>query len=127
MLENINESGWENIAKIILIEEEKINRDISRHAKVILKWGGENYMAILEEIENPFYKDIVSLSKILRPLNKKIIQAVKKLQPERQEYTADNSIDLTGRYYLLRREGKNLIRLTQEQSLYCLTTKYRHN
>jgi len=114
--ENIN---WEEIAKNLL-EQEKLVKQYNNPEpiSVIIIWKGNNYIGSIQEIVPGFSKEIVLLSKSSSPLNKKLIDAIKKLDKERLELHTGDTIDLEGRQHVLRRLDDKLVYMTEEQTIY---------
>lgn len=114
--ENIN---WEEIAKNLL-EQEKLVKQYNNPEpiSVIIIWKGNNYIGSIQEIVPGFSKEIVLLSKSSSPLNKKLIDAIKKLDKERLELYAGDILDLEGRQHVLKRLDNKLVYMTEEQTKY---------
>lgn len=72
----------------------------------------------MQEIVPGFSKEIVLLSKSSSPLNKKLIDAIKKLDKERLELYAGDILDLEGRQHILKRLDNKLVYMTEEQTKY---------
>ena len=114
--ENIN---WEEIAKNLL-EQEKLVKQYNNPEpiSVIIIWKGNNYIGSIQEIVPGFSKEIVLLSKSSSPLNKKLIDAIKKLDKERLELYAGDILDLEGRQHVLKRLDNKLVYMTEKQTKY---------
>ncbi len=116
MLSNIN---WEDIAKNLL-EQERLTRQYNypEPVSIIIIWKGNNYIGSIQKIVPGFSKEIVLLSKSSSHLNQELVSAIKKLDKERLELYADDTIDLEGRQHVLRRLDNKLVYMTTEQTKY---------
>lgn len=116
--ENIN---WEEIAKNLL-EQEKLAKQYNypKPISAIIIWKGKSYIGSIQEIAPVLSKEIVLLSKSSSSLDKELIKAIKKLDKERLELLADDTIDLEGRQHVLRRLDNKLVYMTPEQTKYMM-------
>ena len=117
--------NWEEIAKSLL-EQEKFIKQYNHPESigVIIVWKGNSYIGSIQKIVPGFSKDIVLLSKSSSPLCNELIDTIKKLDKERLELYAEDTLDLEGRQHVLRvLENENkLIYMSEEQTKYI----YKH-
>ncbi len=117
----MKEQEWEAIAKRLLnLEKERSRYFYPKAIKVLVKWRNGVYFGHLQEIAPEYSREIVHLSKTSNPLQEGLAEAIKKLDSERSEFYADESLDLEGRQHILRRLENRLLKMTPEQ------TKYMH-
>jgi|Deesub1362B_J571_1020462.scaffolds.fasta_scaffold00266_24 hypothetical protein len=84
--------------------------------KVIVEWRGEIYIGSLQRVAPEFSDEIVFLSKSFYP--RANFEDVLRKAEEVISLYADDSLNLSGRYHLLRRQGDELTILTVEQKEY---------
>jgi hypothetical protein len=115
----IDNSNWEKIAKNIL-EQEKIMKSFNypEPISVLVTWDGDVYIGSIQEAAPRFSDEIVILSKSSYELDNDLVNMIRKLDKERLELIADNSLDLHGRQHVLRRLGGRLLRMNDEQTKY---------
>jgi hypothetical protein len=84
---------------------------------VTIYWRGSVYVGHVQEIAPEYSEEIVFLSKSFKPVAQKFVDAIKK-DPDRIDLHADDSLELIGRYHVVRRLGNRLTSLTLEQAKY---------
>lgn len=85
---------------------------------VTIRWRDNFYFGGIQEISPEYSPEIVLLSKNSNLLPEPFIESVKRLDPKRLELLADGSLDLEGRYHVLRRLENKLTSMTPEQTKY---------
>lgn len=112
---------WDGAARFLL-QKEKSVRALNNPEPVgaLIKWQGNTYFGTLQAVASEFSNEIVALSKTSNPLPVDLIEAIRKLDPERLELEADASLDMTGRQHLLRRVENRLTSMTRQQTTYML-------
>jgi DNA polymerase elongation subunit (family B) len=83
-----------------------------------IQWRGNIYVGHVQEIAPEYSEEIVFLSKSFKPVAQKFVDTIKELDPDRVYLHADDSLELTGRYHLVRKLGNRLTSLTLEQARY---------
>jgi len=117
----MNNPDWENAAKYILDQEKKMNFcNFPKSTKAIIRWKGNIYIGSIQKIVPNFSTDIVLLSKSTHIIPEELVSEIKKLDKERLELIADESLDLYGRQHVLRLVEKRLVYMTHEQTKYIL-------
>lgn len=113
-MENIN---WEEMAKYIL-EKEKIleYRNCPAPIRVLIRWKNDIYIGSIQYIEPEYSKQIVLLSKSTYKLPGELVNTIRKLDNERLELDAEESLDLSGRQHIVRRLENRLMYMTSEQT-----------
>lgn len=81
----------------------------------LVEWRGDIYIGQVQEIAPEYSEEIVFLAKTFHP--KARYENVLKRSEVTSLY-ADESLELTGRYHLVRRTGDELTSLTYEQREY---------
>lgn len=118
---DIDETNWDDIAKYILEQEKSLKYyNYPESTGIIVRWKSHVYIGSVQEIVPEFSKEIVLLSKSGYILPDDLINVIKKLDKERLELDADNSLDLIGRQHILRRLGNRLTYMTSEQTKYMI-------
>ncbi|MFP3946838.1 MAG: hypothetical protein ACLFVI_08040 [Archaeoglobaceae archaeon] len=82
----------------------------------LIEWRGEIYVGQVQEIASEYSKEIVFLTKTFHP--KARYEHILKRGGKLTSLYADDSLELTGRYHLVRRTGDELTSLTSEQREY---------
>ena len=101
-IENMKENKWDLVAKEILEQERLIYPFNNPKPNVAPK----------------FAKEIVLLSKSSDPIDSDLANATRKLDRERIELRADNSLDLDGRQHVVRKLGNKITFMSSEQTKY---------
>ncbi len=115
----MNNTDWESAAKFILEQEKLLNScNIPESTKAIIRWKGNIYIGSIQKIVPNFSKEIVLLSKSTHIIPDELVSIIKKLDKERLELDADESLDLYGRQHVLRLVENRLVYMTQEQTIY---------
>jgi len=86
------------------------------HQIVMVKWRGENYLGQIKRIVPEFSEEIVFLKKSFYPRGD-FEEVVKETEDVIQLY-ADDTLDLDGRYHILRKRNEELSTLSDEQKNY---------
>ena len=108
----------ERIAREFLrIEKDAKENCAPPQTSVIVRWRNELYVEGIQEIAQAYSPEIVLLSKTGYQLPE-LGEAIKRLDPERLELLADDSLDIRGRYHILRRLESRLTLMTPEQTKY---------
>lgn len=115
-MDNMN---WDKIAKDIL-EQEKILKTCNYPAPtfVLVTWNGGVYIGSIQEVAPEFSDEIVVLSKSSCELHSDLVSTIRKLEENRLELVAEDSLDLVGRQHVLRRLEDKLTYMTSEQTKY---------
>ncbi len=87
---------------------------------VWVTWRGNEYFGSVQELEPELFPEVYFLSKMTYILSEELVAELRKLDPDRLELTADNSIELTGNYHILRKEDNTLGLLKPEETEYFL-------
>jgi hypothetical protein len=82
---------------------------------VIIRWKGNVYLGHMQEIAPEYSKEIVFLSKSFKPVAQKFVNS---LRNDYRDLHADDSLELAGRYHVVRKLGDRLTSLTPEQKRY---------
>ncbi|MBI4454257.1 hypothetical protein HY636_06450 [Candidatus Woesearchaeota archaeon] len=111
--------NWENVAKHFL------KSLISMHPyihptpiDVMVEWRKGMYIGHIQIIFPDYSPEIVSLSKSSNHLQDGLVDAIRRLDPNRLNLMADERLDLTGRIHVLRRLENILTNPTPEQAGY---------
>lgn len=112
---------WERVAKELL-HQEKSRKSLNYPEPVgaLIEWRGNTYIGHVQEIVPDYSKEIVALSKTSFPLPGELVDAIRKLDANRLELHADDSLDLGGRQHVLRRLEGRLTYMTPQQTRYML-------
>ena len=115
----MNEKYWEETAKRIL-EFEKVTRHYCNPEpqKVMVEYRKGNYIGYIQEIAQEYSKEIVLLSKSTKPLQKELVNAIKKLDSGWLDMCTDKLLELEGRLHVVRKLGNRLTIMTSEQIKY---------
>ena len=116
----MNESiDWGQRAKNILKLESDTKASLDSGIEcVFLRWGKGIYNAGLKPVLPEYSKDIVLVTKTEHSLPNELKGEIIKLDPKRLEFMIDESIDVSGREYMLKKQGINLVQLNKEESEY---------
>jgi len=110
---------WEGMAKRVLeIEKTSSIMNIPESSPIILYWKSQAYIGSVQETSPEYSTEIVLLSKSSKPIDTGLVRALKRLDKDRLELTADPELDLQGRQHLLRRLENTLTFMTKEQTEY---------
>ena len=110
---------WGQRAKNILKLESDTKASLDSGIEcVFLRWGNGIYNAGLKQILPEYSKDIVLVTKTEHSLPGELEREILKLDQKRLEFRVDESIDVSGREYVLKKYGINLVPLTKEESEY---------
>ena len=113
------EDMYEKIAQEFLrIEKNAKENCCPPQTCVTLSWRRGLYVGGIQEIAPEYSPEIVLLSKSDRQLPGLLIESIKRLGTERLELLADDSLDLNGRFHVLRRLENKLVLMTPEQTEY---------
>lgn len=119
MAEEIDNKRFEEIARKILDMEKKLKAyNYPEPTGVLVSWKGYTYIGIIQVIVPEFSKEIVFLSKSSSPIVDKLAGVIRNINKGISELIADDYLDLTGRYHILRRLENRLIKMTTEQDIY---------
>ncbi len=111
----------ENIARRILEADYAMRRHCSPiPTGVMVSWKNGIYIGQIQIIVPDYSPEIVALSKSSKPLMDLIVGAIMKLDKDRTNLVADDSLDLTGRQHVLRRLENRLTMMTPEQTEYIM-------
>ena len=115
------EPNWEEAARRLL-HHEKVMRQCTypKPTSVVVSWRNGIYFGSIQEIVPNYSKEIVHLSKTSEPLNQSLVEAIRKLDPNRLELQVVVDLDLEGRQHTLRKVGNQLAFMTPEQTRYML-------
>jgi hypothetical protein len=118
-LEDMDSTKWEAVAKNIL-EQEAILKTLNFPApiSVLVTWNGDVYLGSLQKVAPEFSDEIVVLSKTSYGLPNDLVNAIRKLDTERLDLVAEDSLDLEGRQHILRIVEDRLVDMTPEQTKY---------
>lgn len=83
---------------------------------VVLEWRGDVYIGQVQEIAPEYSEEIVFLAKTFHP--KARYEDILKSSAKTTNLYADEALELTGRYHLVRRKGDELTSLTYQQREY---------
>lgn len=119
MAGEIDDKRSEDIARHILEMEKKMRiHNFNESSRVLVSWNGGIYIGAIQAAAPGFSKEIVFLSKTSNPIEKKIADAIRNIDKEILELIADDYIDLTGRYHIIRKLENRLTKMTVEQTIY---------
>ena len=117
----LSKEDWENIARRILEGEKTLKSSNYPEPKsVMIRWRDNIYIGSIQEIAPEFSHEIVLLSKSSQPLYVGLVEAIRKLDNQRVELDADESLDLDGRQHIVRLLEKRLVRMLSEQTEYMI-------
>lgn len=117
----MNDINWEEVAKSLLQQEELLKSvNYPKPISILVEWKDNVYIGSIQEIVPESSKEIVVLSKSSSPLPNDLVNAIRKLDKERLELYADDSLDLDGRQHILRRLEDRLVHMMQEQTIYMM-------
>ena len=117
----LDEEYWEKMAGFILEEEKALkSRNYPEPKSVMIRWRDNIYIGSIQEIAPEFSREIVLLSKSSQPLHMSLVEAIRKLDNQRQELDVDESLDLDGRQHIVRLLEKRLVRMLSEQTEYMI-------
>lgn len=115
------DTNWDEIAKSILEQEKSVSPyNVPEPISVLVKWKGNTYIGSIQLIAEKFSKEIVLLSKSTYILPEELVGAIKKLDKERLELYADESLDLEGRQHVIRKLDNILTFMTTQQTQYMI-------
>lgn len=122
MILNINNNqNWKDMAKSLLQYEKSIKTMIyPEPIRAIITWKNDIYIGHIQEIVPEFSKEVVVLSKSSNPLQKELIEEIRKLDKERIELYVDDNLDLEGRQHIIRRLDNRLTYMTRQQTEYMI-------
>jgi hypothetical protein len=83
---------------------------------VMIEWRGDVYIGHIRKVAPEYSEEIVFLAKSFNPVPR-FEDMIRKSKNVVSLY-ADDSLELAGRYHLLRRHGNELTYLTIEQRIY---------
>lgn len=110
---------WEEMAKYLLEQEKRLKPfNYPTPTSVLVTWNGAVYIGSIQEVAPEFSDEIVLLSKSSCGLHSDLVNMIRKLDKDRLELLADNSLDLNGRKRILRRLGNRLLPMNSEQKKY---------
>lgn len=92
---------------------------------VLVTWKNGIYIGVIQTIVPTFSKEIVFLSKSSNPIGYKVADAIRKMDNGIFELIADDILDLTGRYHVVRRLENKLVKMTSEQTVYMVNHPMR--
>lgn len=117
----MNKQNWEEMAKSLLLYEKSIKTMIyPEPIRAMITWKNDVYVGHIQEIVPEFSKEIVALSKPTYPLQKELIEEIRKFDRDRIELCADNDLDLEGRQHILRRLDNRLTHMNCQQTEYMI-------
>lgn len=113
----MDNANWEEVAKNMLEQEKMLNiYNYPTPISVLITWKGGIYIGSIQEVSPEFSDEIVVLSKSSAKLPDDLVKAIRRLDSERLELVAEDSLDLRGRQHILRRLGDELVYMTSEQT-----------
>lgn len=113
----MDNANWEEIAKNMLEQEKMLNiYNYPTPISVLITWKGCVYIGSIQEVSPEFSEEIVVLSKSSAKLPDDLVNAIRRLDSERLELVAEDSLDLRGRQHILRRLEDELVYMTSEQT-----------
>lgn len=117
----MDNTNWEEIAREIL-EKEKLLKSCNYPApiSILVKWKNNTYIGSIQKIVPEFSKEIVLLSKSTYKLPYELVSAIRKLDNDRLELYADDSLDLDGRQHVLRIVENRLVLMDHQQTEYIM-------
>ena len=111
---------WDGAAKYLLEKERSIKPlNSPEPIGALIKWQGDIYFGTVQAVAEPS-GEIFVLSKTSGSVPPGMVEAIRKLYPNRLELTADYKLDLTGRSHVLRKVEKRLTYMTPGQTEYML-------
>lgn len=117
----MNNTDWESAAKFLLEQEKTMNScNYPESMKAIIRWKDNVYIGSIQKIVPNFSTEIVLLSKSTHIIPDELVSAIKKLDKERLELIADESLDLYGRQHVLRLVENRLVYMNHEQTTYMM-------
>jgi len=115
----MSEPNWDEIGQRVLTAEEGLlQRQYPIGSAIMLAWRDDSYLGSLQIIYPEFDSELVLLSKTGQEIDINLRDAILRLQPDRDQITADPELDLTGPHHNLRRLDDRLTFMTDEQMLY---------
>ena len=117
----VDVKDWERVAKFIL-EEEKLMNSFSypEPTNAFIIWKGNVYIGSIQKIVPNFSKDVVLLSKSTYIIPDELVRTIRKLDKERLELFAEDSLDLDGRQHILRLVENRLVHMNDQQTRYMI-------
>jgi len=98
------EDMFEKIAQEFLrIEKNAKENCCPPQTSVTLSWRRGLYVGGIQEIAPEYSPEIILLSKSNHQLSELLIESIERLDTERLKLLADDSLELSGRYHILRR------------------------
>ncbi len=119
-----NNQIWRDIARNLLSSVRSIKKKLHPEPiGAIITWKKDMYIGHIQEVISDSSKEIVILSKSSYPLQKELVEEIRKLDKERIELHADDILDLDGRLHVVRRLDNRLTFMTHDQTLYMMKNK----
>lgn len=117
----VDVKDWKSVAKFIL-EEEKLMNSFSypEPTKALIIWKGNVYIGSIQKIVPNFSKEVVLLSKSTYVVPDELVSEIRKLDKDRLELVAEESIDLNGRQHILRLIEDILVYMNDQQTRYMI-------
>src|ERR1051326_8228157 len=108
---------WRQLAAGMLENERKM-QPMHRPPSTgcLVNWRDQVRVGCIQYPVDPAFPAIVFVSITSRFLDPEYIRAIRNLDPGRLELTADDAIDLTGNFHILRREQERLTCMTPEET-----------
>lgn len=117
----MNDEYYKRLSESILDQEKSLSQyNFPQSVGVFIKWKGDIYIGSIQEIVPEFSRDIVLLSKSSNKIPSRLVNAIKKLDPERRVLYANDSLDLEGRQHILKITDNILEYMTPEQTKYVI-------
>ena len=111
-----SEEDWEMVARRILEGEKTLKyANYPEPKSAMIRWRDNIYIGSIQEIAPEISNEIVLLSKSSQPLPVGLVNAIGKLDSQRLELDADESLDLDGRQHIVRLLENRLVHMTSSQ------------
>lgn len=96
-------------------EKQTLTRNVPPAIATLIEWRSQTYIGSIQEVASKYSKEIVLLSKSSQPIPEELIKALAELDKGRLNLSAETTLDLEGRLYVLRRVGDILQQMTVDQ------------
>ncbi len=111
---------WDGAARCLLEKERSIKPlNSPEPAGALIKWQGDIYFGTVQAVAE-LSGEIFVLSKTSGFVPPGMVEAIRKLDPNRLELAADDDLDMTGRLHVLRKVDNRLTLMTPGQMEYML-------
>jgi len=106
------------------LAQEVVNRDRYYSAvcnpepeHVFIRWRDAVYKGSLQRFFEK-RQEIVYMTKSSRPYGQRLVEAIRRIDPGRQDFEVPDNVDVSGTAYPMQTDGNRLLPLTEEQRMY---------